>query len=165
MSNHAFWQQRCECAWQCVCMCLHLCVWSASWERWPRGRRGWLKNKLISRADRWETGAQISREIKMLIAARQSPLLSRWPVLIHFYVVIISSQGCGPSLAGREVLSSPQLTNYTERLNWLLMWKQKALWGWGWWSSWLGALPEFFLCFLHHVVTWICGKHHECKEF
>lgn len=142
----------------CVCVPSLVCEVCEERERWPRGRRGWLKNKLISRLDRWETGGQISREIKMLIAARRRPPLSRWPALINFYVVIISSPSCGLSLAGKEVISSPQLTNYTERVNWLLMWKQEALWGWGWRSS---LMSEYFL-----FLLFVLGKiHHHRLPF
>lgn len=119
-----------------------VCAWSASCERWPWGQRGWLKNKLISRPNRWETGAQISREIKMLIAAGRIPLLYHWPLLINFYVVIISFRGCGLPLAEKEVISSLQLNS---RLNWLLMWKHEASWGWRqgrWCSAWFPILCE-----------------------
>lgn len=99
-----------------------VCVF-ASCEVTRGGQRGWLKNKLISRPGRWETGAQISREIKMLVAAGHWPLLSRWPLLINFYVVIISFQGCGLPLPGRDVISSPLLTNYSVKVKCLLMWR------------------------------------------
>lgn len=90
MSNQAFslTQPECECAWLVPVFCF---LWEVTC---GGGQRGWLKNKLISRPGRWEAGAQISREIKML---RRTPLPSCRPLLINLYAVFISFQAC-PSL-------------------------------------------------------------------